>query len=174
QELACTLLQTVTATVETQYDPHPMSTIIKEDSTACLSNPSSPSQTRKSDCKLHLQSPWLLQLVLDHARMVGQKLITMAYVASCITESFKMHLFTTWGMPGVHQVFLLEHDKMYANDEVSIKMRKEWALETDSVNLKAAMCIPGVSFSPTYSKNCVESFATLRVEAMCAMIMKEL
>ncbi|KAI5994923.1 hypothetical protein F5J12DRAFT_896614 [Pisolithus orientalis] len=63
---------------------------------------------------------------------------------------------------------------MYANDEVSIKTRKEWALETDGVNLKAVMCIPGVSFSPTYLNNCIESFATLRVEAVCATIMKEL
>ncbi|KAI6002405.1 hypothetical protein F5J12DRAFT_947886 [Pisolithus orientalis] len=87
----------------------------------------------------------------------------MAYVAIHITESFKMHLFTTWSISGVHQVFLLEHYKM-----------KEWALETDGVNLKAAMCIPGISFSPMYLNNCIESFATLRVEAMCATIMKEL
>ncbi|KAI6141983.1 hypothetical protein BKA82DRAFT_125854 [Pisolithus tinctorius] len=53
-------------------------------------------------------------------------------------------------------------------------MRKERALETDSVNLKAAMCIPGVGFSPMYSNNCIESFTTLRVEAVCATIMKEL
>ncbi|KIO06236.1 hypothetical protein M404DRAFT_24964 [Pisolithus tinctorius Marx 270] len=98
----------------------------------------------------------------------------MAYVASRITENFEMHLFTTWSVPGVHQVFLLEHDKMYANDEVSIKTRKEWALETDSANLKVAMCVPGVGFNPMYLNNCIESFATLRVEAMCATIMKEL
>ncbi|KAI6008907.1 hypothetical protein F5J12DRAFT_936003 [Pisolithus orientalis] len=157
-----------------QYDPHPTSTIIKEDSTACLSKSFFTIPDKEIKSKLHLQSPWLLRLVLDCARMVGQKLITMAYVASCITESFEMHLFTTWSMPGVHQVFLLEHDKMYANDEVSIKTRKEWALETDGVNLKVAMCIPGVSFSPTYLNNCVESFTTLRVEAMCATIMKKL
>ncbi|KAI6146777.1 hypothetical protein BKA82DRAFT_145964 [Pisolithus tinctorius] len=81
----------------------------------------------------------------------------MAYVASHITENFKMHLFTTWSIPGVHQVFLLEHDKMYANDEVSIKTRKEWALETDSVNLKAAMCIPAMmpydTNSPAWSES---------------------
>ncbi|KIO00034.1 hypothetical protein M404DRAFT_963887, partial [Pisolithus tinctorius Marx 270] len=54
-------------------------------------------------------------------------------------------------------VFLLEHDKMYANDEVSIKMRKEWALETDSVNLKVVMCVPVMTPYDTNSHTWSES-----------------
>ncbi|KAI6137077.1 RNA polymerase 2 [Pisolithus sp. B1] len=198
QEPAYTLLQTVTAAVEIWYDPDPASTIIKEDS-----------------------SPWLLQLVVDHARMIDWKL-TMAYVAGCIAKSFWMDLFIIWsedsseklvihchvlgggdkdddglgtvkedvflhqlekmmlnlvslhGVPGVHWVFLLEHDKVYVSNEGGIKMKKEWALETDSVNLKVVMHVPGIDFTCTYSNSCIEIFNILGIEAACTVIMKEL
>ena len=45
--------------------------------------------------KLHLQSPWLLRLELDRAKMIDRKL-TMAYVAGRIAESFKTDLFIIW------------------------------------------------------------------------------
>lgn len=78
------------------------------------------------------------------------------------------------GVPGVHRVFLLEHDKVYVNDEGGIKTKKEWVLETDGVNLKAVMCVPGVDFTRTYSNSCVEIFNILGIEAARAAIMKEL
>jgi hypothetical protein len=47
------------------------------------------------ESKLHLQSPWLLRLELDRAKMIGRKL-TMHYVASRTAESFKIDLFVIW------------------------------------------------------------------------------
>ncbi|KAI6107391.1 DNA-directed RNA polymerase II, subunit 1 [Pisolithus croceorrhizus] len=219
QELAYTSLRTITAAVEIWYDPDPTSTIIEEDSVFVESFFAIPDEEIES--KLHLQSPWLLRLVLDRARMIDRKL-TMAYVAGRIAESFKTDLFVIWsednseklvircrvlgggdkdddglgtveedvflrqlentmlnsvslrGVPGVHRVFLLEHDKVYVNDEGGIKTKKEWVLETDGVNLKAVMCVPGVDFTRTYSNSCVEIFNILGIEAARAAIMKEL
>lgn len=44
---------------------------------------------------MHLQSPWLLRLELDRAKMIDRQL-TMPYVAGQIAESFKTDLFVIW------------------------------------------------------------------------------
>ena len=93
QELAYTSLRTVTAAVEIWYDPDPTSTIIEEDSVFVESFFAIPDEEVES--KLHLQSPWLLRLELDRAKMIDRKL-TMAYVAGRIAESFKTDLFVIW------------------------------------------------------------------------------
>ncbi|KAF8433957.1 hypothetical protein L210DRAFT_3411255, partial [Boletus edulis BED1] len=203
QELAYTSLRTVTAAIEIWYDPDPTSTIIEEDSVFVESFFAIPDDEIES--KLHLQSPWLLRLVLDRARMIDRKL-TMAYVAGRIVESFKTDLFVIWsednsekliiqcrvlggadkdedgmgaveediflrqlentmlnsvnlrGVPSIRRVFLQEHDKVFHNEEGSIKTKKEWMLETDGVNLKTVMTIDGVNFTQTYSNSCVEAF----------------
>ncbi|EGN92710.1 hypothetical protein SERLA73DRAFT_98944 [Serpula lacrymans var. lacrymans S7.3] len=220
QELAYTSLRTVTAAVEIWYDPDPSSTIIEEDSVFVESFFAIPDEEIES--KLHLQSPWLLRLELDRAKMIDRKL-TMSYVAGRIAESFKTDLFVIWsednsekliircrvlgggdkedddglgsieediflrqlentmlnsvslrGVKDIERVFLLQHDKVYFNDEGSIKSKKEWVLETDGVNLKTVMCIDGVDFRRTYSNSCVEVFNVLGIEAARAAIMKEL
>jgi hypothetical protein len=58
-----------------------------------LSSQSDPDE--EIEAKLHLQSPWLLRLELDRAKMIDRKL-TMAYVAGRIAESFKTNLFVIW------------------------------------------------------------------------------
>ncbi|KAI6111553.1 hypothetical protein EDD16DRAFT_1807736 [Pisolithus croceorrhizus] len=194
QELAYVSLGTVTAAVKIWYDPDP-TLFIK----SFFAIPD-----EEIESKLYL---WSL--------MIDQKL-TMAYVASHITESFQTDPFVTWsedsleklvihccvlgggdkdddglgtveediflhqlentmlnlvslcGVPGVHWVFLLD------SDEGGIKMKKEWALETDSVNLKVVMHVPGVDFTRTYLNSCVEIFHILGIEAAHAVIMKEL
>ncbi|KAL6301005.1 beta and beta-prime subunits of DNA dependent RNA-polymerase [Sparassis latifolia] len=93
QELAFTSLRTVTAAVEIWYDPDPSSTIIEEDSVFVESFFAIPDEEVES--KLHLQSPWLLRLELDRAKMIDRKL-TMPYVAGRIAESFKTDLFVIW------------------------------------------------------------------------------
>ena len=80
----------MTAAVEIWYDPDPSSTIIEEDAVFVVSFFAIPDEEIES--KLRLQSPWLLRLELDHAKMINQKL-TMAYVAGRIAESFKTGLF---------------------------------------------------------------------------------
>ncbi|KAE9393327.1 beta and beta-prime subunits of DNA dependent RNA-polymerase [Gymnopus androsaceus JB14] len=93
QKLACTSLRTVTAAVEIWYDPDPSSTAIEEDEVFVESFFAIPDEEVES--KLHLQSPWLLRLEPDRAKMLDRKL-TMAYVASRIAESFKTDLFVIW------------------------------------------------------------------------------
>ncbi|KAF7797788.1 hypothetical protein EIP86_008990 [Pleurotus ostreatoroseus] len=93
QELAYTSLRTVTAAVEIWYDPDPVTTIIEEDSVFVESFFAIPDE--EVEQKLHLQSPWLLRLELDRAKMIDRKL-TMAYVAGRIAESFKTDLFVIW------------------------------------------------------------------------------
>ncbi|KAF9261934.1 beta and beta-prime subunits of DNA dependent RNA-polymerase [Marasmius fiardii PR-910] len=93
QELAYTSLRTVTAAVEIWYDPDPTSTIIEEDQLFVESFFAIPDEEVES--KLHLQSPWLLRLELDRAKMIDRKL-NMNYVASRIAESFKTDLFVIW------------------------------------------------------------------------------
>ncbi|KII94419.1 hypothetical protein PLICRDRAFT_36689 [Plicaturopsis crispa FD-325 SS-3] len=93
QELAYTSLRTVTAGVEIWYDPDPTSTIIEEDAVFVHSFFAIPDEEIES--KLHLQSPWLLRLELDRAKMIDRKLTT-PYVAGRIAESFKTDLFVIW------------------------------------------------------------------------------
>ena len=93
QELAYTSLRTVTSAVEIWYDPDPTATTIEEDSVFVESFFAILDEYIES--KLHLQSPWLLRLVLDRARMIDRKL-TMAYVAGRVAESFKTDLFVIW------------------------------------------------------------------------------
>jgi DNA-directed RNA polymerase II subunit RPB1 len=93
QELAYTTLRTVTAAVEIWYDPDSSSTIIEEDSIFVESFFAIPDEEVES--KLHLQSPWLLRLELDRAKMIDRKL-TMPYVAGRIAGSFKTDIFVIW------------------------------------------------------------------------------
>lgn len=93
QELAYTSLRTVTSAVEIWYDPDPATTIIEEDSVFVESFFAIPDEEVES--KMHLQSPWLLRLELDRAKMIDRKL-EMAYVAGRIAESFKTDLFVIW------------------------------------------------------------------------------
>ena len=90
QELVYTSLRTVTAAVEIWYDPVPTATIIPEDEVFVESFFAISDE--EIEAKLHLQSPWLLRLELDRAKMIDRKL-TMAYVAGRIAESFKTDLF---------------------------------------------------------------------------------
>jgi len=103
QELAFTTLCTVTAAVEIWYDPDLTSTIIKEDSVFVELFFAILDEEIKS--KLHLQSLWLLCLVLNRAWMINRKL-TMAYVAGCIAESFKMDLFIIWSEDNLEKLVI--------------------------------------------------------------------
>jgi len=49
----------------------------------------------KSLLILHRQSPWLLRLELDRAKMLDRKL-EMSYVASRIADAFSTDLFVIW------------------------------------------------------------------------------
>jgi DNA-directed RNA polymerase II subunit RPB1 len=93
QELAFTSLRTVTASVEIWYDPDPQSTMIEEDQVFVEAFFAIPDEEMEQ--QLHLQSPWLLRLEMDRAKMIDRKL-TMEFVANKIKENFKSDLFVIW------------------------------------------------------------------------------
>ncbi|KAI0028851.1 DNA-directed RNA polymerase II, subunit 1 [Vararia minispora EC-137] len=93
QELAYTNLRTVTAAVEIWYDPDPSTTIIEEDKLFVDAFFAIPDDEVEQN--LHRQSPWLLRLELDRAKMIDRKL-NMEYVAGKIAESFRSDLFVLW------------------------------------------------------------------------------
>ncbi|KAH9994498.1 beta and beta-prime subunits of DNA dependent RNA-polymerase [Russula vinacea] len=93
QELAYTSLRTVTAAVEIWYDPDPQSTVIEEDQVFVEAFFAIPDEEMEQ--QLHLQSPWLLRLEMDRAKMIDRKL-TMEFVANRIKENFKSDLFVIW------------------------------------------------------------------------------
>jgi len=98
QELPYTSLRTVTAAVKIWYDPVPTETIIPEDKVFIESFFAIPDEEIES--KLHLQSPWLLCLELDRAKIIDRKL-TMAYFAGSRAESFK----TIYSSSGVKTIW---------------------------------------------------------------------
>ncbi|KAI6111259.1 RNA polymerase 2 [Pisolithus sp. B1] len=201
QELAYTSLRTVTAAVEIWYDPDPASTVIEEDSLR-LRSPwllrLVVDRARMIDRKLtmayvagHVAESFRMDLFVIWSEDSSEKLVICCRVLGggdkdddglgTVEEDVFLHQLENTmlnsvslrGVPGVHRVFLPEHDKVYVSDEGGIKTKKEWALETDGVNLKAVMCVPGVDFTRTYSNSCVEIFNILGIEAARAAIMKE-
>ncbi|THG98988.1 hypothetical protein EW026_g3272 [Hermanssonia centrifuga] len=146
QELAYTSLRTVTAAVEIWYDPEPTSTIIEEDSIFVESFFAIPDDEVES--KLHLQSPWLLRLELDRAKMIDRKL-TMAYVAGRIAESFKTDLFVIWSEDNSEKLIIRcrvlggadkDEDGM-GNVEEDIFLRQ---LENTMLNSVSLRGVPGI------------------------------
>ncbi|KAG2079822.1 RNA polymerase II largest subunit, partial [Suillus discolor] len=101
QELTYTSFCTVTAAMEIWYDPDLSSTIIEEDSVFVESFFAIPDEI---ESKLHLQSPWLLRLELDRAKMIDCKL-TMAL--SPVAESFKTDIFIIWSRHGISRFAFL-------------------------------------------------------------------
>jgi DNA-directed RNA polymerase II subunit RPB1 len=98
-----TSLRTVTAAVEIYYDPDPSTTIIQEDREFVDAFFAIPDEEIES--KLHLQSPWLLRLELDHSKMLDRKL-SMNYVAGRIAESFKTDLFVIWSEDNAEKLII--------------------------------------------------------------------
>lgn len=88
-----TSLKTVTCATEIYYDPDPRSTVIEEDLDIVESYFSIPDE--QVEATLYMQSPWLLRLELDRAKMLDRQL-TMSSVATSITQSFAGDLFVMW------------------------------------------------------------------------------
>jgi len=88
-----TSLRTVTAATEIYYDPDPRTTVIPEDLDTVEAYFSIPDEQVEST--LYMQSPWLLRLELDRAKMLDKQL-SMAEVAEMINKSFDGDLFVMW------------------------------------------------------------------------------
>ena len=102
-ELAHTTLRTITASTEIIFDPDPSATIIDEDRDFVEAFFAIPDEEVES--KLHRQSPWLLRLELDRAKMLDKKL-EMSYVASRIAEAFSNDLFVIWSEDNAEKLII--------------------------------------------------------------------
>jgi len=167
QELAYTSLRTVTAAVEIWYDPDPSSTIIEEDSVFVESFFAIPDEEIES--KLHLQSPWLLRLELDRAKMIDRKL-TMHYVAGRIAESFKTDLFVIWSEDNSEKLIIRcrvlgspEKDDEMGTIEEDIFLRQLENTMLNSVSLRGVKGIKRV-FLTKQDSVVVSSDGSIRVE----------
>ncbi|KAG6916931.1 DNA-directed RNA polymerase II subunit rpb1 [Tephrocybe rancida] len=143
QELAYTSLRTVTAGVEIWYDPDPSSTIIEEDAVFVESFFAIPDE--EIEGKLHLQSPWLLRLELDRAKMIDRKL-TMHYVATRIAESFKSDLFVIWSEDNSEKL-IIRCRVLGGKDDEDEKVEEDQflrALETTMLNSVSLRGVKGV------------------------------
>lgn len=88
-----TSLKGVTAVTEIYYDPDPRTTVIEEDLDTVEAYFSIPDE--QVEATLYMQSPWLLRLELDRAKMLDKQL-TMSQVAETISQSFAGDLFVMW------------------------------------------------------------------------------
>ncbi|OUT21564.1 DNA-directed RNA polymerase II subunit RPB1 [Pichia kudriavzevii] len=88
-----TSLKNVTACTEIYYDPDPRTTVIEEDFDTVEAYFAIPDE--KVEENLHKQSPWLLRLELDRAKMLDKQL-SMQQVAAKIMENFGDDLFVIW------------------------------------------------------------------------------
>ncbi|KAG8714811.1 DNA-directed RNA polymerase II subunit rpb1 [Ceratobasidium sp. 423] len=84
-ELAHTTLRTITATTEIIYDPDPTNTIIDEDRDFVETFFAIPDESVERT--LSQQSPWVLRIQLDRAKVLDKKL-DMAYIADRIEQAF--------------------------------------------------------------------------------------
>ncbi|CAN3474396.1 DNA-directed RNA polymerase II subunit RPB1 [Diutina catenulata] len=88
-----TSLKGVTASTEIYYDPDPRTTVIDEDYDTVEAYFAIPDE--KVEESIDKQSPWLLRLELDRAKMLDKQL-TMSQVAEKISENFGEDLFVIW------------------------------------------------------------------------------
>ncbi|KZW00731.1 beta and beta-prime subunits of DNA dependent RNA-polymerase [Exidia glandulosa HHB12029] len=145
-DLAYTTLRTVTAAVEIFYDPDPSATIIEEDRDFVDAFFAIPDED--VEAKLHLQSPWLLRLELDRAKMLDRKL-DMSYVASRIAENFMTDLFVIWSEDNSDKLIIrcrvvgsLDKDEDSRMDEEDVFYRQ---LENTMLNSVSLRGVEGIS-----------------------------
>ncbi|KAG8880570.1 DNA-directed RNA polymerase II subunit rpb1 [Tulasnella sp. 332] len=102
-ELAYTTLKTVTASTEIIFDPDPNTTVIEEDADFVQAFFAIPDE--EVEANIHRQSPWLLRMELDRAKMLDKKL-DMSYVASRISEAFSTDLFVIWSEDNAEKLII--------------------------------------------------------------------
>ena len=98
-----TSLKNVTLATEIYYDPDPRTTVIEEDLDTVEAYFSIPDETVEAN--LHKQSPWLLRLELDRAKMLDKQL-TMSQVAEKISQSFGDDLFVMWSEDNAEKLII--------------------------------------------------------------------
>lgn len=93
-------------------------------------------------------------------------------------KNLEQHLLKTVHLRGVEnitKVFISELKRdQYTSDGTLQEKYKQWILETEGVNLLAAMSVPGVDYKQTTSNSIIEVLQVLGVEAARGAILKEI
>ncbi|OBA20992.1 DNA-directed RNA polymerase II largest subunit [Metschnikowia bicuspidata var. bicuspidata NRRL YB-4993] len=140
-----TTLKNVTSSTEIYYDPDPRSTVIEEDYDTVEAYFAIPDE--KVEETIDNQSPWLLRLELDRAKMLDKQL-TMAQVAEKISQNFGEDLFVIWSDDTADKLIIrcrvirdpkLEEEGDHEEDQI-LKRVEAHMLET--ISLRG---IPGIT-----------------------------
>lgn len=142
-----TTLRSVTKATEIYYDPDPRGTIIEEDRDFVEAFFAIPDE--EVEAHLDRQSPWLLRLELDRAKMLDKKL-SMADVAGKIAETFQKDMFTIWSEDNADKLIIrcriikdekqMGEEDLVAEEDVFLRNLENHML--DSISLRG---IPGIS-----------------------------
>lgn len=141
-----TSLNNVTLATEIFYDPDPRTTVIEEDLDTVEAYFSIPDEAVEAN--LHKQSPWLLRLELDRAKMLDKQL-SMSQVAEKISQSFGEDLFVMWSEDNADKLIIrcrvvrdpkaVEEEEDLEEDQM-VKVIEKHMLET--ITLRG---IPGIT-----------------------------
>ncbi|VEU24076.1 DEKNAAC105257 [Brettanomyces naardenensis] len=154
-----TTLKNVTAVTEIYYDPDPKSTVIEEDVDTVEAYFAIPDE--KVEENLHKQSPWLLRLELDRAKMLDKQL-TMSQVAGKIMENFGDDLFVIWSEDNAEKLVIrcriVREEKALDEEEEETEDGLLRALETQMLESITLRGITGISrvFMMKYDKTFVD------------------
>ncbi|XLS72006.1 hypothetical protein HN51_028871 [Arachis hypogaea] len=89
-------------------------------------------------------------------------------------ESSMLTEMTLRGIPGISKVFMKSIDVPKFDDNEGFQTHKEWMLETDGVNLLAAMCHEQVDATRSISNHLIEIIEVLGIEAVRRALLNEL
>ena len=141
-----TTLKSVTAATEIYYDPDPKTTVIEEDYDTVEAYFAIPDE--KVEESLGKQSPWLLRLEIDRAKMLDKQL-TMFQVAEKISQNFGEDLFVIWSDDTADKLIIrcrvvrdpksFDEDDEVEEDQI---LKRIEAHMLDSISLRG---IPGIT-----------------------------
>ena len=155
-----TTLKNVTAVTEIYYDPDPKSTVIEDDIDTVEAYFAIPDE--KVEENLHKQSPWLLRLELDRAKMLDKQL-TMSQVAGKIMENFGDDLFVIWSEDNAEKLVvrcrIMREEKALDDEEEETEDGLLKALESQMLESITLRGITGISrvFMMKYDKTFIDT-----------------
>ncbi|KAH7330647.1 beta and beta-prime subunits of DNA dependent RNA-polymerase [Rhizoctonia solani] len=169
-ELAHTTLRTITATTEIIYDPDPQNTIIDEDRDFVETFFAIPDESVERT--LSQQSPWVLRIQLDRAKVLDKKL-DMAYIADRIEQAFFPDMKVIPSDDNAEKLILRcrpivmqdKDDDAFENTEEDIFIRQIEHNMLDSVTLRGVKNIRRV-FMIEHDKPIIDAAGELQPRSM--------
>ncbi|KDN46403.1 hypothetical protein RSAG8_04347, partial [Rhizoctonia solani AG-8 WAC10335] len=169
-ELAHTTLRTITATTEIIYDPDPQNTIIDEDRDFVETFFAIPDESVERT--LSQQSPWVLRIQLDRAKVLDKKL-DMAYIADRIEQAFHPDMKVIPSDDNSEKLILRcrpivmqdKDDEQFENTEEDIFIRQIEHNMLDSVTLRGVKGIRRV-FMVEHDKAMIDAAGELQPRSM--------